>query len=76
MPQIEYTVHAVLTTTMPAKVEYNGQTITAAVNCLEVEMLPPEGSRHSCPTQRFVGEDYEWAKGYFVTGKKVVWSFI
>lgn len=56
-------VHSVSTTSIPAKVEFEGNSIHAVVDCYEVELI--SGKRHGGTTLRFVGNEIPEAMEVF-----------
>lgn len=72
--QIQYNVHRVSTHPAEAEVEYKGQTVTAKLSELEVELFNDE--QHGSLTLRFRNPDeVVSAKEVFVAGEDVVLSF-
>lgn len=56
-------VHGVSSTTVPVKVEYEGHTVNAPIECFEVELTSPK--RHGSTTLRFIGKEIEEAMEVF-----------
>ena len=69
-----YAVHSASMSTVPYKVVHDGKAINAMVNCLEVELVDPDG-RNGTTTLRLIGDDVASGEALFKDGAKVSVTF-
>jgi len=74
--QIVYTVHRASThdCNVPARLD-DGAIVMASVECLEVELVPPEAAHHGTVFLSFLGDGLAPARALFVEGAKILGSF-
>ena len=69
MLQVVFSVHGTSMSSVPVKVPYEGKTVNAMLDCLEVELTSDNG-RHCSPTLRFVGDEIVKAQELFKRDSK------
>lgn len=69
--EVKFTVHNVSAQPHRAQVEHKGETISANVDCTEVEFVDENNSAF---TRRFIGADAKEARAKFKNGQMVVWQ--
>jgi len=73
--KVTYVVHGASMSTAPFKVEHEGKTLNATVDCLEVE-LTGEDPRHGSFTHRFIGDEAIEAEQLFKPNARIVATFV
>lgn len=69
---VDFTVHNVTVVPVRREGEFNGEKISAVVECVEVELTSP--APHGSLTLRFTGAEAALAKVRFKSGAVVSWK--
>jgi hypothetical protein len=67
---VNYVVHGVARGQAPVQAEYEGGSLRAMAESLQVELIDPKG-RHGSVTFRFVGPDVEEVESWISNGNEV-----